>query len=197
MQVDIKHLKKVNKGNKHGLEKWAVESLTQVYFITFLTVRTSDLAAPAVSHLAAVSWPGENIPGAKMKLVAHKTQFAGISVVKGMAKMVGYNMQSFGSAQQNRFKQVSELRVVRNGSSCSCSAALSFPVVSLHPLLCALHFPLLSLSSHERLFFFFSFSLSFPFSPPPPPPFFLFFISSNFFPGNGASRGRQDAGCAD
>jgi len=81
--VEVAHLVKLAGSTKR---RFRPESRTKVFYVSFLTMSTKDLAAPAVQHMAAVAQRGDD--ATRMSLIAHDARSSpGITVVKGRATL--------------------------------------------------------------------------------------------------------------
>jgi hypothetical protein len=81
--VEVAHLVTLAGSSKR---RFRPESRTKVFYVSFLTMSTKDLAAPAVQHMAAVAQRGDD--ATRMSLVAHDARSSpGITVVKGRATL--------------------------------------------------------------------------------------------------------------
>jgi hypothetical protein len=134
-KVEVEHVKQLSKASTAGTpKKWEIEELTQIYYVTFLTIWTGNPQAPSVTHLAAVSWRGGATDD--MRLVAHETIGAGLTVIRGQASMQGVDPHQFNSAYQLRFKRA----MASAAAASEAEGSLSVPLMSSVQL-SSLHVP--------------------------------------------------------
>jgi hypothetical protein len=97
-----------------------------VYYLSFLTVWTGNPQAPCKAHIAAVSWKG----GAKdqMKLIAHETIGAGLTVIRGKVTIEGMGVHE---ASRLKVQPVQTVRQCSRSIHCLAYSDLLLPLCAL------------------------------------------------------------------